>query len=67
MTTIYLVVVAVVVVGILAVAVLALFELTPFAHRTNPYRDPVSGRRRFESPHLEGWDEYERRTHDNLN
>ncbi len=52
---------------VLAAVGYALYELTPFAHNANPYRDPRTGKRRFESPHLETWDEFERRTHDNLN
>lgn len=51
---------------ILAAVVFGLYELTPFAHRSNPYRDPRTGKRRWESPHLETWDEFERRTHASL-
>jgi hypothetical protein len=37
---------------VLAVVVFALFELTPFARRSNPLRD-ATGRRMWESPHLD--------------
>ena len=61
-----IVITGLIVFGVLALAAFGLWELTPFAHRTNPYRDPVTGLRRTESPHLETWDEFEQRTHDNL-
>jgi hypothetical protein len=66
MTILSLIIVAVFVFAILGIAALALLELTPLAHRTNPYRDPTTGRRRFDSPHLEAWGEFERRRHDDL-
>lgn len=47
------VVVMVFVIGIGALGVYALFELTPFAHHSDQFRDPVTGRRHGESPHLE--------------
>jgi hypothetical protein len=59
-------IVIVVVFAIVAVVAFGLYELTPFAHDKNPYRDPQTGKRRYESPHLETWDEFEHRTHDNL-
>lgn len=59
--------VIVVVFAIVLVAAVGVYEVTPFVHRDNPYRDRRTGKRRFESPHLETWDEFERRTHDNLN
>lgn len=59
-------VVIVIAFGILAVVLFGLYELTPFAHGTNPYRDPRTGKRRWESPHLETWDEFEQRTHASL-
>lgn len=66
MTVVSLVICAVFVVGVLVVVGYALFELTPLAHSANPYRDPETGRRRFASPHLEGKEEFEHRTHDDL-
>ena len=41
------------VVAVLAVVVWALFEMSPFAHHVDQVRDPATGRRRGESPHLE--------------
>jgi hypothetical protein len=41
------------VVLVLAVVVFALFELTPFARKTNEFRDPRTGKRLGESPHLD--------------
>jgi hypothetical protein len=37
-------------------------ELTPFAHHVDRYRDPRTGKRSFESPHLETRGEFEDRT-----
>jgi hypothetical protein len=59
-------VVIVVVFAIVAFVFFGLYELTPFAHHTNPYRDPRSGKRRWDSPHLETRDEYEQRSHDSV-
>jgi hypothetical protein len=55
------------VLAVLAVVAYALFKLSPFAHHADHYRDPRTGKRLQESPHLETWDEFEQRTHDNLN
>jgi hypothetical protein len=55
-----------VVFAIVAVVAVGIFELVPRARRDNPYRDPLTGKRRFASPHLETWGEYEQRTHDSL-
>jgi len=52
--------------AIVAVVVVGIYELIPRAHHANPYRDPQTGKRRFESPHLETWGEFEQRTHDSL-
>jgi hypothetical protein len=41
------------VVGVLAVVGYALYESTPLPRRANPYRDSLTGQRRFPSPHLE--------------
>ena len=41
------------VVGVGAVIVWALFEMSPYAHHVDQFRDPVTGQRRGESPHLE--------------
>ena len=41
------------VVGVGAVIVWALFEMSPFAHHVDRFGDPVTGRKRGVSPHLE--------------
>ena len=41
------------VIGAGAVIVWALFEMSPYAHHVDQFRDPVTGRRRGEAPHLE--------------
>jgi hypothetical protein len=51
-----------VVVFVLACVAWTLWELSPFAHHEESYRDPVTGKRRFETPHLETRDEFEHRT-----
>jgi hypothetical protein len=48
---IFIVFAFVVVVG--AVIVWALFEMSPFAHHVDQFRDPVTGTKRGEGPHLE--------------
>lgn len=45
---------------VLTIAGFALFEMSPFAHHAESYRDPRTGRFHFEeSPHLETRDEFE--------
>ena len=39
--------------GVFAVVGFALFELTPFASHRDHLRDPRTGERRWESPHLD--------------
>jgi hypothetical protein len=47
---------------VLGIAAFALFEMSPFAHHADTYRDR-SGRLHFEeSPHLETRDEFERKS-----
>jgi hypothetical protein len=41
------------VLGVLAVVTYGLFEVSPFAHHVNEFRDPRTGKRRWESPHLD--------------
>jgi hypothetical protein len=65
MSILWIVVAFVFVFGVLAVVAYGLFELSPFARHVEPFRDPRTGRRRWESPHLETRDEFER-THDGL-
>jgi hypothetical protein len=52
MNTLLTIVVLAFVVTVLAVVAFAFFELTPFARRSNPFRDRT-GHRRWESPHLD--------------
>jgi hypothetical protein len=51
--TFFTIVVGVFVVGVLALVAYALFELSPFAPRSETYRDPETGRRRWESPRVD--------------
>jgi hypothetical protein len=53
MNIFFTVIVIAFVVGVLAVAGFAVFELTPFAGHRDRYRDPLTGKRRWESPHLD--------------
>jgi hypothetical protein len=53
MGTLFVVIVLAFVVVVLAVAAFGLFELTPFARDSDAFRDPRTGRRRWESPHLD--------------
>ena len=48
---------------VLAILAYGLFELSPFGRHLDQFRNPRTGRRRWESPHLETRDEFER-THD---
>lgn len=52
MSTVFVVVTIMFVIAVLALVAYALFEFTPFARHTDQFRDPVTGRRRWESPHL---------------
>ena len=53
MNIVFVVVVIAFVVLVLALVGYALFELTPLARHVDHYRDPRTGKRRWESPHLE--------------
>lgn len=66
MTTIGTAIVVIFVLAVLAIVVYVIFEMSPFATHAERYRDPQSGKRLGESPHLETWDEFERRTHDDI-
>jgi len=48
------------VVFVLGTVAYTMFELSPFAHHEDHYRDPVTHRWLGESPHLETRDEFER-------
>jgi hypothetical protein len=39
--------------GTLGVVAYALFEVSPFAHHAESFRDPRTGKRRWESPRLD--------------
>lgn len=65
MTIVALVVVVIVFAG-LAVLGYLFFELTPLARHEDRYRDPRTGKQLGSAPHLENWDEFERRTHPSL-
>ena len=46
----------------LGVLAFGFFEISPFAHRSDRFRDASTGRSLGESPHLETRDEFEHRT-----
>jgi hypothetical protein len=48
------------VLGVLVFIAYGVFELTPFARHSDRLRDPHTGRRLGESPHMETRDDYER-------
>lgn len=53
MGTVFVVIVMAFVVVVLAVVAFALFEVTPFARHAEQFRDPRTGKRRWDSPHLD--------------
>ena len=53
MNIVFLIIVLVFVISILGMAGFAIFQISPFAHHTDHYRDPETGKRRFESPRLD--------------
>ena len=53
MSVMFTVVVMAFVVAVLAIVAFALFEVTPFAHHAESYRDARTGKRRWDSPHLD--------------
>jgi hypothetical protein len=61
MSTLWISVTFVFVFAVLGVVAYALYEASPFARHVEEFRDLRSGRRRWESPHLETRDEFERR------
>jgi hypothetical protein len=60
MGTLWIVLATVFVLGVLAFVAYGLFEVTPWGRHSDRLRDPQTGRRHGESPHLETRDEYER-------
>ena len=53
MSVMFTVVVMAFVVAVLAIVVFAGFEVTPFAHHAESNRDARTGKRRWDSPHLD--------------
>lgn len=53
MNTLFTVIVLAFVVAVLGVVAGALFELSPFAHHADQFRDPRTGERKWQSPHLD--------------
>ena len=53
MATLFVVIVLAFVLLVLGVVAFGLFELTPFARSSNPFRDPTTHLRRWDSPHLD--------------
>ena len=41
------------VISVLAVVGVAIFQVSPFGRHADQYRDPETGKRRFESPRLD--------------
>ncbi len=62
MTAIWIILAIAFVLGVLAFVAYGFFEVSPFAHHADQFRDPRTGRRTGESPHLETRDEFEHRT-----
>ena len=52
MNTLAMVIALAFVVTTVAVGVLALFEMSPFGRHSDHYRDPLTGKRRWETPNL---------------
>jgi hypothetical protein len=63
MSALWTIVVLAFVLAVLAVVAFGLLKVISFARHDDEFRDGRTGRRRWESPHLETWDEFER-THD---
>jgi hypothetical protein len=53
MDTTYLVIVVIFVLAVLGAVGYALFEMSPFAHHADRYRDPVTHKRLGQSPRLD--------------
>jgi hypothetical protein len=53
MESLMVVIVLLFVVGVLLVVAYALFEMSPFARHEDHYRDPATGKRRWDPPNLE--------------
>jgi Na+-transporting methylmalonyl-CoA/oxaloacetate decarboxylase gamma subunit len=53
MNTLFTVVVLAFVLAVLTLVAYALYEVSPFARHAERFRDPRTGKRRWESPHLD--------------
>jgi hypothetical protein len=53
MNIVFLIIVFVFVTSVLAFAGYALLKISPFATHSDRYRDPDTGRRLYDSPHLD--------------
>lgn len=53
MNILFTVIVFAFVFAVLAIVAYALFEVSPFAHHVDQFRDPRTGKRRGESPRLD--------------
>jgi hypothetical protein len=53
MNTLFTVVVFAFVLAVLAVAAYALYEVSPLAHHSERFRDSRTGKRKWDSPHLD--------------
>ncbi len=53
MNTLFTVVVFAFVLAVLAVAAYALYEVSPLAHHAERFRDSRTGKRKWDSPHLD--------------
>jgi hypothetical protein len=60
MSTLWAIIAVVFVLSVLAFVAYGFFEVSPFAHHIDRFRDGRTGKRRWESPHLETRDEFER-------
>jgi hypothetical protein len=53
MHIVFLILVFAFVISVLGVVGFTLFEISPFAHHADHYRDPETGKKRFDSPRLD--------------
>ena len=53
MNTLFALIVFAFVLAVLGVVAYALFELSPFAHHAERFRDSRTGKRKWDSPHLD--------------
>ena len=54
MEIVFSIVAIVFVISVLGLVGYALVQVTPLGHHVDHYRDPNTGKRRWESPHLDG-------------